>query len=327
MRYQQLPDTFDVSKFNSCAHHPLQSWEWGTARQKTGVKVVRIGQFQDNNLFAVFTLSIHQLPLLPYFIGYIPRSVSPTKELIKFLNVYGRKNNLIFIKFEPYETDKNKFKIENYKASPHPLFPKWTQLLDLTKSKDELLSKMKPKTRYNINYAIRNGVTVKELSTDDGFEIFSDLYFKTTNRQKYFGHTKKYHSIIWNSLKKNIAHILIAYHDGIPLCAYELFLFGDRLYYPYGGSSIEKRNLMASNLLMWEAIKFGKKNNAKVFDMWGSLPPDYDRQNSWSGFTKFKEGYGTEFVEFIDSYDIVIRPVLYKLYNIAYWFRERLLQR
>jgi len=84
---------------------------------------------------------------------------------------------------------------------------------------------------------------------------------------------------------------------------------------------------MASNLLMWEAIKFGKKNNAKVFDMWGSLPPDYDRQNSWSGFTKFKEGYGTEFVEFIDSYDIVIRPVLYKLYNIAYWFRERLLQR
>jgi len=56
--------------------------------------------------------------------------------------------------------------------------------------------------------------------------------------------------------------------------------------------------------------------------MWGSLPPNYEPKHSWSGFTRFKEGYGTKFVEFIGSYDLVINPTLYKIYNAIYLLRE-----
>ena len=79
---------------------------------------------------------------------------------------------------------------------------------------------------------------------------------------------------------------------------------------------------MAANLLMWEAIKLGKKLGAKQFDMWGSLPPNYDQNHSWAGFTRFKEGYGTKFVEMIGSYDLVINPLLYWLYNFGYCLRN-----
>jgi lipid II:glycine glycyltransferase (peptidoglycan interpeptide bridge formation enzyme) len=136
----------------------------------------------------------------------------------------------------------------------------------------------------------------------------------------------KYHKIIWDSLKKDIAHILIAFYDNVPLAAYELFYFKNTLYYPYGGTSLKYRNLMTSNLLMWEAIKLGKKLGAEKFDMWGSLGPNYDATDPWSGFTRFKEGYGTKFTEFIGSYDLVINKNLYHLYNLANKFREQYLK-
>lgn len=324
-----IPDNYSVSDFNKQALHPLQTWEWGEARKKTGVEVLRLSQYKENNLVNVFQLTFHSLfpspqSLIPnYKIGYLPRSVFPTKDVLDFLYDYGKKNKTVFIKIESY-VEKSKLQVASDKLqlSNHPLFPVWTQILDLNKSEDELLKSFHSKTRYNIRLAEKKGVKIREMSDDKGFEIFSMLYFETCKRQKYFGHTPSYHKIIWDNLKKGISHILIAFYDDVPLSAYELFYFKNTLYYPYGGTSVEHRNLMASNLLMWEAIKLGKKLGANKFDMWGSLGPNYDPTNPWSGFTRFKEGYGTKFVEFIGSYDLVINPVLYKIYNAVYYLRE-----
>lgn len=323
----------DILSYNLVAYHPLQSWEWGEARKQTGVEVLRLGEYQNNKLIYVFQLTFHKIPKTNYKIGYLPRSVTPTKDVLHFLAIYSKKNKVIFIKIEPYIIKNLESKIQNSELkilnskfsilnSPHPLFPNWTQILDLNKSKEELLKSFHSKTRYNIRLAEKKGVIVKEMSNESGFKIFSKLYFETCKRQKYFGHTQKYHQIIWDNLKKNIAHILVAFYNEIPLASYELFYFKNTLYYPYGGTSLEYRNLMASNLLMWEAIKLGKKLGAKKFDMWGSLPPNYDEKNPWSGFTRFKTGYGTEFVKFIGSYDLVINPFLYQIYNFIYSLRE-----
>jgi lipid II:glycine glycyltransferase (peptidoglycan interpeptide bridge formation enzyme) len=327
-----IPDDFkNISDYDKRAFHPLQAWEWGLARKKTAVEVVRVGQFKDNQLTNVFQLTLHPIPYSKLKIGYLPRSVLPAKEVLDFLFDYGKKNQLIFIKIEPYVEKTNfQFSILNFQSnlnfqflkSKHPLFPSWTQILDLTKSEEELLKSFHSKTRYNIRLAEKKSVVVKEMSNEEGFEIFSKLYFETCKRQKYFGHTPKYHKIVWESLKKNIAHILIAFYENTPLAAYELFYFKNTLYYPYGGTSLEYRNLMASNLLMWEAIKLGKKLGAEKFDLWGSLPQNYDFTNPWAGFTRFKEGYGTKFTEFVGSYDLVIQPTAYKLYNLSNKLRE-----
>ncbi|MCR4277376.1 MAG: peptidoglycan bridge formation glycyltransferase FemA/FemB family protein [Candidatus Roizmanbacteria bacterium] len=318
-------EDFSSIEYNRSALHPLQTWEWGEARKKTGVDILRLSDGKN-----VFQLTIHKIPKTDYKIGYLPRSVFPSKTLLDFLSDYGKKNKIIFFKIEPnkekleVKNQKSKFKLKSQKLieSKHPLFPKWTQVLDLNKSEDELLKSFHSKTRYNIRLAEKKGVVIKEMSNNEGFEIFSKLYFDTCKRQKYFGHSPKYHKIIWESLKKDIAHILIAFYNNIPLASYELFYFKKTFYYPYGGTSTEYRNLMASNLLMWEAIKLGKKLGADKFDMWGSLGPNYDTTDPWSGFTRFKEGYNTKFTEFIGSYDLVVNPILYKIYNAVYSLRE-----
>ncbi|MFA9289348.1 MAG: lipid II:glycine glycyltransferase FemX [Weeksellaceae bacterium] len=323
MNYKQLDQTYDSERYNSVAQHPLQSWEWGEARIKTGLEIVRIGGFENETLKEVFLMTIHPLPKTSYKLGYIPRSILPSAGLIEWLKEYAQKHNLIFVKFEP-DVNKNSQLLtlnSQLRLSPHPLFPDWTQEINLDKSEAELLAQMKQKTRYNTRLAEKKGVHVEEMSSDGGFKLFSLLYFDTTERQKYFGHTPRYHQIVWDTMKKNIAHILVALYEDKPLAAYELFLFKDKLYYPYGGSSPDNKAVMAPNLLMWEAIKFGKKHKAKSFDLWGSLPANYDPNDSWAGFTRFKEGYGAEFVQKIGSYDLVINPTLYQLYNLAHKLR------
>lgn len=327
-----IDEQFDREIYNSQANHPLQAWEWGEARKKTGVDVLRLGEFDGDKLKHVFQITFHPIPHTPYKIGYLPRSIFPSQQVLDFLTVYGQQHKVIFFKIEPYE-EKNALsnrtieQSSNFVRSSHPLFPDWTMKLDLNPSEEELMANMKSKTRYNVRLAERKGVVVKEMSTDEGFEIFSKLYFETTKRQKYHGHTKTYHKIIWDSLKNGMAHILIAFFENEPLAAYELFFFHDTFYYPYGGSSEKYRNLMGANLLMWEAIRLGKKLGATSFDMWGSLPPNYDQSNPWAGFTRFKEGYNAQFTEMIGSFDLIVNSQLYRLYNMIYKVREAYLHR
>ncbi len=314
---------FDAAVFDRAAKHPLQSWAWGRAREKTGVTVVRLGEYTKNQLKNVFQMTLHPIPKTPYLVGYLPRSVFPSKEVSDFLYEWAKKNKIIFIKIEPYvEKSEVKHPSHKLKISKHPLFPNWTQVLDLTKSEEQLLAQMHHKTRYNIRLATRRGVTAREESNDRGFETFIKLYFETTKRQKYFGHDLRYHQIIWDNLKNDVSHIMIAYFGKEPLAAYQLFLFKDRFYYVYGGTAEIYRNFMASNLLMWEAIRLGKKLGARALDMWGSLPPNYKQTHSWAGFTRFKEGYGTEFKEFAGSFDLVISPWQYSAYNLIHALRE-----
>ena len=54
----------------------------------------------------------------------------------------------------------------------------------LTKSEDELLMAMHPKTRYNIGVAQKKEVEVYESTRDEDFETYLSLYFATTERQK-----------------------------------------------------------------------------------------------------------------------------------------------
>lgn len=324
-------DTYDIDAYNAVAHHPLQSWQWGEARRVMGTEIVRIGIFDDADaLTNVILMTVHPLPKTPWKIGYVPRSPIPSPELTAFMQEYVTQNNIVFVKWEPdvAKTEESKGQIAAlqksfpFQRSPHQLFPDWTMELDISASEDELMQQMKSKTRYNVRLAARKGVTVSEVSTDEGFKTFSDLYFETTARQKYYGHNREYHSIVWEQLKDSLAHILIAYYEGEPLAAYELFLFNGKLYYPYGGSTARHKNVMAANLLMWEAIRFGKAHDTTIFDMWGATHPGYEGDDIYAGFTRFKEGYNAQFKEMIGSYDLITNKAVYHLYSIIHRLRS-----
>lgn len=304
--------------------HPLQSDEWGEFRKKTGVKVVK----SKSGLL----LTIHKIPRTRFNIGYLPKGPDITNEMLKELFLIGKTENCIFIQLEPnIEKSEKNYKFNNLVPSAKPLFTKYTFILDLTKTEDELLKNMHQKTRYNIRLAEKRGVKIIEDNSEKSFEEYLKLTQETTKRQKFYAHNKIYHSLMWETLKQNgtldknklSAHLFRAVYNGETLAAWILFVYKDKLYYPYGSSSDNHREVMASNLIMWEAIKFGKKHGLKEFDMWGALGTNPDKKDSWYGFHKFKEGYGPKHVEFIGSYDLIINKNAYNIYtllNKLRWF-------
>ena len=320
----------DKKTFDSGVSHPLQTYEWGQFREKTGIKVIREGFFEKDKLLSGFTLTLHKVPKTNWNIGYLPKGDFPKKELIQELKKIGKREHCIFIQLEPNIIQSNvsnfEFRISNLGLKPaaHPLFTKYTFILDLTKSEEELLKAMHPKARYNIRVAQRHGVEVVEDNSKEAFEAYWKLMEETTKRQNFYAHTKRYHQIQWELFnagnnKENAftSHLFLAKYQGKILTAWTLFVFKDALYYPYGASSSEHREVMHSSIIMWEAIRFGKKLGLKKFDMWGAMGENADPKDPWYGFHDFKRKFGPEHISFIGSYDLILNPLLYQGYKFA----------
>ena len=307
--------------FNRAARHPLQSWEWGEFRKQTGVALTRLVEERDGKIRNVYQITWHRIPKTPFCIGYCPKSALPSAEALKSIEKEAQKRRIIFVKFEPSEKAGGEI-TEKIKAlqkgadfrEGKALFTKYSLWLDLTLSEEELLAKMHPKTRYNVRLAQKKGVEVIE--DPDGFEDYWRLTEETTRRQGFYSHTKNYHRKMWKEMHDSgMGHLLKAVYQGEVLTTWILFVLNGVLYYPYGASSSTQREVMASNLMMWEAIRLGKKHKCGLFDMWGSLGPEPDEKDPWYGFHRFKQGYGPELIEFVGTYDLVVNPGLYRVYG------------
>lgn len=223
--------------------------------------------------------------------------------------------------------DFKKIRSMHLTPSHHPLFTRYTFLLDLTKPEEMLLSSMHPKTRYNIRVAQKHEIQVKEDNSEKAFNDYLRLSEETTKRQGFFAHNRTYQQTMWNIMnKKGIAKLWTASYKGETLAAWILFVRNKTVYYPYGASGRNHRETMAPNLLLWEIMKWAKHNGISSFDLWGALGPEPDPHDPWYGFHRFKQGYNPELIEFAGSFDVILSPFLYRLYCVSDKLRWALLK-
>lgn len=300
------------STWNKSVAHPLQSWEWGQFRKAMGIDVVRIDSWQ---------ITFHRIPHTPWVIGYFPKGPAITDGMLASLRKLGRKKHAVFIQLEP-NIEAEAFHIPDnttdLKRSHHPLFTNHTFVLDLTKPENELLAAMHSKTRYNLRVAQKHNVTVSEDNSDTAFAAYLALNEETTSRQGFYAHNKTYHQTMWKIMRSSgIAHLFTASYQGKILAAWVIFCWNKTIYYPYGTSSRDNREVMAPTLMLWEIARWGAANGYERFDLWGALGTTPDPKDPWFGFHRFKQGFNPQHVEFAGSFDLVIQPLLYRLYTIG----------
>jgi lipid II:glycine glycyltransferase (peptidoglycan interpeptide bridge formation enzyme) len=326
--------------FNKLTSHPLQSWEWGDFRQKAGNGVKRLGVYKNGELKQAIQLIFHPVPIIDKKICTFIKGRNLSVDILKVLRKLANDENVLFVKMEPNivvkkvqlptgeileeQTKVKRDLIEILKSygaiKGRTLFTPTSYWIGLSVDEESLLKGFHSKARYNIGLAKRKGVKVVEDNSSKAFENYLELTRETVNRQRFYAHKENYHRLMWQTLneemidqkKEPIARLLTAKYRGVTISAWVLFVFNNTLYYPYGASSSRYRNVMANNLMMWEAIRYGKKLGLKTFDLWGREPG--------KGFTRFKEAYNPSLVEFLGTWDLITNPLYYP-YRIAEYVR------
>lgn len=198
-----------------------------------------------------------------------------------------------------------------------------TVLVDLIAAEDEIMMRMKPKTRYNVRLAEKRGLAVRAGRVDD-LPMLYKLYAETSVRDGFVIRDENYYLGVWKLFMSNLETMklsnlpacvpLIAEVDGEPVAAIFLFMFAGRAYYVYGMSLNLHREKMPTYLLQWEAMKRAKANGCSAYDLWGA-PENFDESDSMWGVYRFKEGLGGEVVRTLGAYDFAPNKFWYKLYT------------
>jgi len=303
--------------------HLLQTGEWGELKSAFGWKPVRVvsGDVGAQILF-------RKLPL-GFTIGYIPKA-NIDQSLLPEIDAVCKSNRAIFLKFEPdfwvgEQPETWNLKLE---TSPHNIQPPRTIIIDIRGSEDEILAKMKQKTRYNIRLAEKKGVTVHAW---DDIDSFHKMMLVTGGRDGFGIHSLDYYQRAYELLHpKGMCEILVAEYEGRPLAALFVARNGHRAYYLYGASTDEERNRMPTYLLQWEAMKWAKERGCEEYDLWGV--PDEDeatleanfesRRDGLWGVYRFKRGFGGELKRAVQAMDRVYNLLLYWAYLKFIGYRE-----
>jgi lipid II:glycine glycyltransferase (peptidoglycan interpeptide bridge formation enzyme) len=305
----------------------LQSAAWGAFQKSIGREVKYFIVRDGSEKIVLTSLVIINAaagkcyafaPFGPVFVAGI--GDAEQLEIFKFFTAELKSiiQNLIFLRFEP-ATELNLVAVrKSTDLNPHQTF-----LLDLRQDEQIILAAMKPKTRYNIKVAQKEGVEVKvlhEVATPaagglDPFSASASRAGVSTYSREYFTKLLNFFSEEKNAGNKNAitARCYTAYHQGDLLAANIMLEYKNRAIYLFGGGLDLKRNTMPSYLLHWQAMLDAKSRGCETYDFWGV---ETDEKHPWYGFSKFKLGFGGVIEKRPGTYDFVYKPAWYTTYGI-----------
>ena len=306
--------TYETSQINFEGSF-LQSWLWGEWQKHNGSQlqrlvvndgsqIVAVSQFIKKNLSPLKGSYWHTI-FGPTFKNSL--NENEVKNIIKVLSSFF--NNSAFVRFEPWHEIKALKDLT--KTSLNTQTPS-TSILDLTLSLDDLLTRMHPKTRYNIKIAEKHSVRI---AVDQNTELAINQILETQARQRYYSaYNEGYYRELINFFKNTQPKITTytALADNEMLASAIMVDYAKMRTYLFGGSSSNNRQKMAPYLLHWQAIQDAKSIGLSNYDFGGLATTS----GSQEGFTRFKLGFGGSTVLHGNSQDYIFQPLTYRAYSI-----------
>ena len=188
------------------------------------------------------------------------------------------------------------------------------------KTEEELLAGFHQKWRYNIRLAERKGVEVR-ICGQEAVPDFARLMLTTGVRDGFVTRQESYFADMLTNLGEH-CRLYMAYAGGEAIAGTLAIHYGDKVWYLYGASSNEHRNLMPNYLLQWRMIQWAVQTHCRIYDFRG-VSGDVSEDNPLYGLYRFKQGFGGDFIEFVGEMDWVIsKPVYFAMEKGTAVFKE-----
>ncbi|MFI9173442.1 lipid II:glycine glycyltransferase FemX [Streptomyces lincolnensis] len=198
----------------------------------------------------------------------------------------------------------------------HPQFKYEVPLAGRTE--DELLRGMNQQWRRNIRKAAKEGVEVTVGAGAQDLKAFHDLYVHTAERDSFTPRPLRYFETMFAALSAEDPEritLYLAHHQGDLVAATVLVRVGAHAVYAYGASATEKREVRGSNACQWAMIRDALAAGCDVYDLRG-ITPTLDADNPHVGLIRFKVGTGGRAVRYVGEWDLPLRPMVYRAFDL-----------
>ncbi len=314
--------------------HLLQAAAWGELKSVFGWQPVRIVSHLGEPGAAGAQLLLRRLPL-GFSLAYLSKGPpAPTtlnqapsapawSDLWTEIDRACRRLRAVFLLVEPDAREgEAALEAPGFQTGMQSIQPRRSLLVDLEGSEDELLGRMKQKTRYNIRLAAKKDILVRP-SRD--LEAFNRLMAVTSQRDRFGVHTSAYYQRAYDLFHPSgNCELFLATFEEQPVGGVLVFARGERAWYLYGASSDEHRERMPAYLLQWEAMRWAREKGCREYDLWG-VPDEEEetleanfaaRSDGLWGVYRFKRGFGGRLVRAAAPQERVYQPALHRIYRL-----------
>lgn len=311
--------------------HLFQSNEWAKVKEKWKQEIIVARK--NGNIVGTMSILLRKMPIINSYMMYSPRGFvcNPRdKETLEKLTIgakkIAKKYKAFIFRLDPDIPNKDEdFKIlmkslgyklkDNIRNIDDVIQPKFVYRLNIKdKTEEEIFKSFKEKTRYNIRLALKRNVKIREGKKED-IPIFYNILKETSQRDSFFIRDIKYFEKMYDIMYPKFLKILIAEYENNPIAVAMPIYYGNKVWYLYGGSSNEHRNLMPTYLLQWEMIKWALEKGCDTYDF-GGVSGYKDKESSMYGVYRFKSGFNGEVIEFVDELYIIFNPFINTIWNI-----------
>ena len=260
--------------------HLLQTWEWSQVKAKYGWQAMPfVWQAAMAKPVAAAMVLKRRFPVGGFAkkmcVLYIPKGplmdwddAALRARVLDDLQAFAKRQGAIFVKVDPevalgagvHRTEevvefnggqeaRSELTLRGWKFSQDQIQFRNTVLIDLSPSEDEMLRRMKQKTRYNIRLAKKKGVTVR-VGTVDDLPLLYRMYAETSVRDGFLIREEGYYQTVWRNFMsvplstfglQPFSEPLIAEVDGQAVGAVSIFYFAGQAIYLFGMSLDEHR--------------------------------------------------------------------------------------
>ena len=288
--------------------HPLQLWGWGEAKRANNWTPHRLALMNGDTIICGAQVLLWPIPRLGKSIAYVPRGpvVDPAavKTLLPAIITWAKQHDALYVRVEP--SWKSAPLPQGWVKSPHAIQLRETYTIDLAKDEAALFEPMARKHRQYIRKAERDGVKIRQSTTNnDMLGPVYDIYSQTAARADFGLHDKEYYDRLFAELGDG-QRLYVAEVEGKAAAFLWLAQAGATVYELYGGVTDAGQEAKANYFLKWTAILDSKRAGYAIYDFNGRLN---------EGVSRFKDGFGPDETDWIGTWDYPLNALGYKLWE------------
>lgn len=242
------------------------------------------------------------------------KNLEEAKQILEQITKKAKEHHCVFVRMRPQllGTPENLelLKKLGLKKSPMHLAAEHTVIIDLKQSEEDLMSKMRRQTRYEVRRGEKLGIKVTKSNSEQVFRDFHATQTQTARRQNFIPPDLKTLLAEREAFGDNILIYTAETKEGEKI-AYGMVIKDGKEGDYYEAASTELHYKMpGAYAILWQAMKDLKADGCERFNLWG-IAPKGQTKHRYAGVTTFKTGFGGEVVEYVPAHDLIISPVKY----------------